>query len=102
MWYRNMRVTAAEALAMGMINKVVPDAKLKDETRKFALEVADRGSYALASIKGAFNARHGGVAGLSRLSHDLLLRTYLKTDEAKELSKSFAAKTAPDHTKFGH
>jgi naphthoate synthase len=102
MWYRNMRVTAAEALAMGLINKVVPDAKLRDETRKFALEVADRGAYALASIKGAFNARHGGVGGLSRLSHDLLLRTYLKTDEAKELSRSFAAKDKPDPAKFGH
>ena len=95
-------LSATDAAEMGMINKVVPDDRLKEETRKFALEVADRGSYALASIKGAFNARHGGVAGLSRLSHDLLLRTYLKTDEAKELSRSFAAKTPPDTTKFGH
>lgn len=44
----------------------------------------------------------GTAEQLSRLSHDLLLRTYLKTDEAKELSRSFAAKDKPDPTKFGH
>jgi len=39
-WYRNPRITAAEALEMGMINKVVPDDQLKAETRAMALEIA--------------------------------------------------------------
>ena len=73
-WFRNPKITAQEALAMGLINKVVPDDKLKEETKKFALEIAERGSFALASLKAAFNARHGGVSGLSRMAHDLLLR----------------------------
>lgn len=102
MWYRNPKLSAQEALAIGLINKVVPDAKLKEETRAYALEVADRGAFALASIKGAFNARHGGVSGLARVSHDLLLRTYLETDESHELSGSFREKRKPDSTKFGH
>jgi naphthoate synthase len=101
MWYRNPKITACEALDMGLINKVVPDDKLKEETRKFALEIADRGPFALASIKAAFNARHGGVSGLARISHDLLLRTYLETDESHELSDSFAKKRKPDSAKFG-
>jgi len=84
-----------------LINKVVPDDKLKEETRKFALEIADRGPFALASIKAAFNARHGGVSGLARISHDLLLRTYLDTDESHELADSFAEKRKPDSAKFG-
>jgi naphthoate synthase len=102
MWFRNMRLTAREALEIGLINMVVPDDKLKEETRKLALEVADRGSFALASIKGAFGARHQGVGGLSRVSHDLLLRTYLDSKESKELSASFAGKKRPDPGKFGH
>jgi naphthoate synthase len=101
-WFRNPRIPADEALALGLINKVVPDAELAAETRKFALEVADRGSFALASVKAAFNARHGGVSGLSRMAHDLLLRAYLETEESKELGKSFAEKRTPDHGKFGH
>ncbi len=100
-WYRNPKMTAQEALALGLINKVVSDNSLAEETRTFALEIADRGAFALASIKAAFNARHGGVSGLSRLSHDLLLRPYLRSEESGELSAAFAAKRKPDPSKFG-
>ena len=55
----------------------------------------------IASIKAAFNARHGGVSGLSRLAHDLLLRPYLATQESEELSASFADRRSPDHETFG-
>jgi naphthoate synthase len=100
-WFRNPKITAQEALAMGLINKVVPDDKLKEETKKFALEIAERGSFALASLKAAFNARHGGVSGLSRMAHDLLLRAYLEGDEAHELAAAFAEKRKADPSKFG-
>lgn len=100
-WFRNPKISAREALEIGLINKVAPDDQLAAETRAFALEVAERGPYALASIKGAFTARHGGVSGLSRVTHDLLLRTYLDTDESRELKEAFAGKRSPDAAKFG-
>jgi naphthoate synthase len=75
---------------------------LREETRKMALEVAERGAFALAAIKAAFGARHGGVGGLGRLSHDLLLRLYLDTEESKELGSAFSKKRKPDPKKFGH
>ncbi len=102
MWYTNRRILSAEALQIGLINRVVADAELAQATRELALEVADRGAIALAAIKAAFLARHGGVAGLGRMAHDLLLRAYLDSDEAEELSESFAEKRKPDATKFGH
>lgn len=101
-WFMNQKMTAAEALAMGLINKVVPDDQLAAATREMALTIADRGSFALASIKAAFGARHGGVAGMSRMAHDLLLRQNLETEESKELAKSFEEKRKPDASKFGH
>ena len=101
-WMCNKRMSAQEALELGMINRVVPDEQLAEATREFALEVAERGAYALAAIKGAFNARHGGVAGLSRVTHDLLLRPYLGSEESKELSASFGEKRKPDTSTFGH
>jgi naphthoate synthase len=101
MWYRNPKLTAREALEWGLINHVVPDAELKDFTRKIALEIADRGPFALAAIKGAFNARHGGVSGLSRITHDMLLRGYLDTKEHHELAASFAERRKPDASEFG-
>ncbi len=101
-WYCNPRITAAEALEMGLVNRVVPDHQLAEKTRELALEVADRGAFALAAIKGAFNARHGGVGGFARVAHDLLLPHYLDSGEAKELSQAFRGKRAPDAARFGH
>ncbi|MBM3339232.1 MAG: crotonase [Betaproteobacteria bacterium] len=102
MWYLNPRLSAKQALEWGLINRVVADDQLQAETRNMALEIADRGAFALASIKGAFTARHGGVSGLARMAHDLLLRPYLNTEESKELSASFREKRQPDSNKFGH
>ena len=102
LWYLNPKLTAREALEIGLINKVVPDDRLREETRLMALEVAERGAFALAAIKAAFGARHGGVGGLGRLSHDLLLRLYLDTEESKELGVAFSEKRKPDPKKFGH
>jgi naphthoate synthase len=102
MWFRNPKLSAREAQEWGLINQVVPDGELSAATRKMALEIADRGPLALAAIKGAFNARHGGVAGLSRVTHDLLLRGYLETEEHDELAKAFAERRSPDASRFGH
>ncbi len=101
-WYSNPKISAQQAMDWGLINRVVPAADLKAETMKWALEIADRGAFALASVKAAFNARHGGVGGLSRMAHDLLLRGYLDTEEHDEMAKSFAERRKPDASKFGH
>jgi naphthoate synthase len=102
LWYLNPKISAGDALAMGLINRVVPDGELRTATRAWALEVAGRGAFALASVKAAFQARHGGVAGLARVAHDLLLRQYLDSEESHELSEAFAGRRAPDPEKFGH
>ena len=102
LWMLNPKLTAREALEIGLINRVVADDVLRDETRKMALELSERGPIALASIKAAFNARHGGVGGLARMAHDLLLRGYLETGESHELAEAFRARRKPDPDKFGH
>jgi naphthoate synthase len=102
MWFLNDRLNAQQALDFGLINRVVPDNLLKEETMKMAMTIASRGPFALASIKGAFQARHGGVSGLSRITHDLLLRPYLNTDESTELRESFAQRKDPNPDTFGH
>lgn len=101
MWFLNEKLTAEQALSYGLINKVVPDDKLAEATREMALAVAERGPFAIASLKAAFSARHSGVGGLARVAHDLLLRGYLDTEEAHELSGAFAQRRKPDPTKFG-
>jgi naphthoate synthase len=101
LWFRNSKITAREALDLGLINQVVPDDKLTEATHSLASEIAERGSFALAAVKAAFNARHGGVSGLARMAHDLLLRAYLETEESHELSDAFTEKRKPNYDKFG-
>lgn len=100
MWYLNRKYTAEQALAMGLVNEVVPHERLRERVGEVAEELKARGPQALAGLKTAFSARHTGVAGQARLAHDLLLTHYLLTDEAKELSRSFAEKEPPDQDRF--
>jgi naphthoate synthase len=90
MWFLNDKLSARQALEWGLVNRVVPDDRLAEETDKLAHEIAKRGPLALAAVKGSFAARTGGVGGFSRVAHDLLLRHYLETDESKELRESFS------------
>ena len=89
------------SMACETILYLVPDDKLREQTRQLALELAERGAFALASIQAAFNARHGEVSGLARVAHDLLLHTCLDSDESHELGEPFGAKRKPDPSKFG-
>lgn len=100
-WFCNPKMSAQDALEIGLINRVVPDDKFWEATMTLANEIAQRGSYALAGIKASFNARHQGVVGLSRVMHDLILPMYFKTEEAKELGAAFTEKRSADPAKFG-
>jgi naphthoate synthase len=99
-WMLGRRYTAQEALAMGLINAVVPADQLAAEVQRWCQELARRGPQALYAIKGSFTARHGGVGGFSRVAHDMLLSYYLDSKEAKELFRSFNEKSEPDSESF--
>jgi naphthoate synthase len=94
MWFLNEKLSARQALEWGLINRVVPDAALREETDRLAHELVRRGAQALAAVKTSFSARSSGVAGFSRIAHDLLLRYYLDTDEPRELLQSFTRGSA--------
>ena len=100
LWYLNRKYTAAEAVALGLVNEVVPAGELAARVDEVVGELLHRGPQALAGLKAAFSGRHTGVVGQARTSHDLLLTYYLHTDEAKELSRSFKEKRPPDQEQF--
>ncbi|WP_417210544.1 enoyl-CoA hydratase-related protein [Antarctobacter sp.] len=100
-WMRNPKMSAEFAERIGLINQVFDDETFWEDAMAFAREIALRGSYALAAVKGSFSARHSGVVGLSRVTHDLMLAPYYRSEEAKELAKAFAEKREPDTDKFG-
>ena len=99
-WYLNKKYTAAEALDMGLINEIVEPARLQARVREVCAELANRGPMALAALKASFYAMHAGAPGLSRVALDLLTPHYYGTEESHELGRAFAAKRAPDKSKF--
>ena len=98
-WYLCRQYTAAEALEMGLVNKVVPIAHLEDETVRWADEILQKSPTALRFLKAAFNADTDGLAGIQQLAGDATLLFYL-TEEAKEGRQAFLEKRRPDFSKF--
>lgn len=99
-WMLNRKYSAADALAMGLINEVVEPAELRARVAEICDELSDRGPQALAAVKSSFHARHTGVSGLSRVALDLLTPSYYRSEESKELGRAFAAREKPDRKKF--
>ncbi len=98
-WYLCRQYTAQEALAMGLVNTVVPLARLEEEAVRWAKEILEKSPLALRLLKAAFNADTDGLAGLQQLGGDATLLYYL-SDEAKEGRDAFLEKRPPNFSKF--
>jgi len=101
-WMLNRKISAPEALAMGLINEIAPPDQLRSRVEAWCAELKKRGPIALAALKAAFHARHAGVEGLARVAHDMLIPFYYHSEEAHELSRAFNEKRDPDPEKFYH
>lgn len=99
-WYLNKRYTAAEALAWGLANAVVPHDELDAEVDRWVAELMDRSPTALALAKVSFNADSENIRGISALGMRAL-SLYYDTDESKEGGVAFREKRKPDFRKFG-
>lgn len=98
-WFLCRQYTAAEAEAMGMVNKVVPLELLEDETVDWCNTIMERSPMAIRMLKRAFNAELDGQSGLMELAGDATLLYYL-TEEAQEGKHAFLEKRKPDFQKF--
>ena len=98
-WYLCRQYTAAEALEMGMINKVVPFDKLEDEVVDWCKTIMMRSPFAIRMIKRALNAELDGQHGLMEFAGDATLMYYLM-DEAQEGRNAFLEKRDPDFDKY--
>lgn len=100
MWYLNRKYSAVQALEMGLVNEVVAAEDLQARAADVAREITTRSPLAIAGMKGAFSARHNGVAGQARMAHDQQLTLYLQTQEAHEVGESFAQRRPPKPERF--
>lgn len=98
-WYLCRQYSAAEALEMGMINKVVPFDRLEDEVVEWCETIMKRSPFAIRMIKRALNAELDGQSGLMEFAGDATLMYYLM-DEAQEGKNAFLEKRDPDFDQF--
>lgn len=98
-WFLNERYSAAEAQAMGLVNKVVPLAELDAAVTDWTDKLAQRSPTALAFLKRSFNADSDVIRGISNLSLHAV-KLYYATEESKEGVRAFNEKRAPDFHKF--
>lgn len=98
-WYLCRQYTAAEALEMGLVNKVVPFDELEAECVAWAKDMLALSPTALRFMKASFNAATDGYAGLQQLAGDATL-LYYTTDEAKEGRDAFKEHRKPDFDQF--
>jgi len=93
-WYLCRRYSAAEALAMGLINAVVADDELDAEVDRWCAELLDRSPTAIAFAKASFNADTAALKGISHLGFQGVA-LYYQTEEAKETGRAFREKRKP-------
>ncbi len=98
-WYLCRQYTAEQALAMGLVNTVVPLDQLEEEAIRWAKEILEKSPLALRLLKAAFNADTDGLAGLQQLGGDATLLYYL-SDEAQEGRDAYLQKRKPNFGKF--
>ena len=101
-WYLCRQYDAQEALAMGLVNTVVPNDQLEAEGVKWAKEILNLSPIALRMIKSSFNAEMDGMVGITELAHNANMLYYM-VDEAKHGRDAFLEKRQPEYadpTKF--
>ena len=98
-WFLCRQYSAAEALAMGLVNTVVPLADLEAEGVAWADEILQMSPTAIRFLKSAFLVATDGLAGLQEFAGNAT-GLYYTTDEAHEGSTAFLEKRTPDFTKF--
>ncbi len=98
-WYLCRQYDAQQALDMGLVNAIVPLARLEEETVTWCRRILEHSPLALRCIKAGLNADCDGQAGLQELAGNATLLFYM-TEEAQEGRNAFLEKRPPDFKKF--
>ena len=98
-WFLCRQYDAQQALAMGLVNTVVPLERLEEETVAWCREMLAMSPMALRCLKAALNADCDGQAGLQELAGDATLLFYM-SEEAQEGRNAYLERRKPDFSKF--
>ena len=98
-WYLCRQYSAQEALAMGLVNKVVRFQDLRAEVEQWCRELLEKSPTALALAKQSFNVDSEQRAGVAQFAQTAL-GLYYRTEEAVEGRNAFVEKRPVDFRKY--
>jgi naphthoate synthase len=98
-WFLCRQYDAQQALAMGLVNAVVPVEALEEETVSWCDEMLHHSPLALRMLKASLNAADDGLAGIQQLAGDATLLYYM-SEEAQEGKNAYVEKRVPDFGRF--
>lgn len=93
-WFLCRRYTAQQALAMGLVNAVVPMSELDAEVDRWCQEILQLSPTAIAIAKRSFNADSDSIRGIGGLGMQALA-LYYGTPESHEGVAAFMEKRKP-------
>ncbi len=98
-WLLCRQYDAQQALAMGLVNTVVPLALLEEETVQWCREMLQLSPMALRMIKAGFNADTDGLAGIQELAGNATGLFYM-TEEGQEGRNAWLERRPPNFGKY--
>jgi naphthoate synthase len=98
-WFLCRQYDAAQALDWGLVNAVVPLARLEDVTVEWCREILALSPIALRMLKAGFNAADDGLAGIQQLAGDATMLFYM-SEEGQEGRNAYVEKRPPDFSRF--
>jgi naphthoate synthase len=98
-WFLCRQYDAKQALDMGLVNAVVPLARLEEETVVWCREMLAMSPLALRCVKASLNADCDGQTGLQELAGNATLLYYM-SEEAQEGRNAYLERRKPDFSKF--
>jgi 2-(1,2-epoxy-1,2-dihydrophenyl)acetyl-CoA isomerase len=98
LYYTSRRVAADEALALGIVNEVVPDERLAARTRELAQTIASGPPIALAYMKQNLNRAVGADLRACLAEEAERMVRCTRTDDHREAVRAFLEKRKPTFT----
>jgi 2-(1,2-epoxy-1,2-dihydrophenyl)acetyl-CoA isomerase len=99
MFFLGDAIDSARALALGLVNRVVPDDQLEAETRRLAERLRDAPPESIAAAKHAvYMSHHAELEEMLQYETEAQLRCFQTTD-AREGVRAFLEKRTPRFNK---
>ena len=100
LFFTGETISASEALSLGILNRVVPDSQLEDETHQWAQRMAAGPTEALGRTKLLINSSYRSQLDQHLAQESTLIAETARTEDFREAVRAFLEKREPQFRGF--